>query len=45
MSRQFLWIAFAAGVVALVAAFWWASSKSTAPLNASGYTYPSSSGA
>lgn len=45
MSRQFLWIAFVAGIVALVGAFWWLSGKSTTPLNASGYTYPSSAGA
>jgi hypothetical protein len=45
MNRTFLWIALAAGVVGILAAIWWAVGKGTAPLNASGYTYPSTTGA
>jgi hypothetical protein len=39
------WIVLAAGVIGVIAILWANLSPKVAPLNASGYTYPSSPGA
>jgi hypothetical protein len=39
------WIILAAGILALLWAWSWGTSKATAPLNQSGYTYSGTPGA